>query len=426
MSLVSLTNIGKAFRTYYSEWHRFAGWFGLHVAPSEEHWVLRYVNLEIQPGETIGIIGKNGAGKSTLLKLITGTLQPTEGLLQVNGRIAAILELGMGFNPELTGRQNVFHSAGLMGFSHEKVVVAMQGIEEFADIGDYFDSPMRTYSSGMQARIAFAVATAFRPEILIVDEVLSVGDAAFQRKCFRRIEDFQDKGTTMLLVSHDIETVKKLCKKALFIKEGEIESFGKTKSICDEYEKYIFGEKVDGAQKEKDRKPEDIEVVAKFYDVELETNSSISYGDGRATITDEWFEDALGNKVNTVQSGNKFSVNYIVEAHQHLENIVFSIMIKTREGIAVYGTDSRLIDSDLHSISSNQKLHISFQLNNFLAPGVYYLNCGVRDHMAKESVFLCRKIDTAIFKVTSSKMNTIGPGMVELRAKVKILEKKNV
>ena len=426
MSLLSLINLGKAFRSYYSEWHRFASWFGVHVAPSEEHWVLRYVNLEIQPGETIGIIGKNGAGKSTLLKMITGTLQPTEGLLQVNGRIAAILELGMGFNPELTGRQNVFQSAGLMGFDNEKVKFAMQGIEEFAEIGDYFDAPMRTYSSGMQARVAFAVATAFRPEILIVDEVLSVGDAAFQRKCFRRIEGFQKKGTTMLLVSHDIETVKKLCDKALFIKEGEIESFGKTKNICDDYEKYIFGEKVDGAQKKKERRPANKKVVSALYDVELETNSSISYGDGRATITDVWFEDALGKKVNTVQSGNKFSVNYIVEAHQHLENIVFSIMIKTREGIAVYGTDTRLINANLHSISGSEKIHISFQLNNYLAPGVYYLNCGVRDYMAKESIFLCRKIDTAIFKVASSKVNTIGPGLVELLAKVEILEKKNV
>ena len=174
MSLLAVSNLGKAFRVYKSEWHRFANWFGLKIRPAEEHWVLRHINFEINAGEAIGIVGQNGAGKSTLLKMITGTLQPTEGAIQINGRIAAILELGMGFNPELTGRQNVFHAAGLMGFNHEQISQVMSDIEAFAEIGDYFDQPVRVYSSGMQVRVAFAVATAYRPEILIVDEALSV------------------------------------------------------------------------------------------------------------------------------------------------------------------------------------------------------------------------------------------------------------
>jgi len=196
MSLLNVSGLGKAYRTYHSEFQRIARWFYLPSKPRDEHWVLKDINFSIEPGEAIGIVGQNGAGKSTLLKMITGTLQPTEGSIQVNGRIAAILELGMGFNPELTGRQNVHHAAGLMGFSSEQIAGAMDNIESFAEIGEYFDESVRTYSSGMQMRVAFAVATAFRPDILIVDEALSVGDSYFQHKSFERIREFQAQGTS--------------------------------------------------------------------------------------------------------------------------------------------------------------------------------------------------------------------------------------
>ena len=210
MSLMIVNELGKAYRTYKSEWHRFGRWMGIPCEPNEEHWVLRHLNFEIQPGEAVGIVGENGAGKSTLLKMITGTLQPTEGAIQVNGRIAAILELGMGFNPELSGRENVFHAAGLMGFTSQQIQDAMADIEAFAEIGEYFDQPVRTYSSGMQMRVAFAVATAYRPEILIVDEALSVGDAHFQHKSFNRIREFRKQGTSLLIVSHDKQAIQSL------------------------------------------------------------------------------------------------------------------------------------------------------------------------------------------------------------------------
>ena len=222
MSLLSVQGLGKAFRSYRSEWHRFARWFGLSVKPREEHWVLRHVSFDIEPGEAIGIVGQNGAGKSTLLKMITGTLKPTEGQVQIHGRIAAILELGMGFNPELTGRQNVHHAAGLMGFTPEQIDAALPDIEAFAEIGDYFGEPVRTYSSGMQMRVAFAVATAWRPEILIVDEALSVGDSYFQHKSFDRIREFQEQGTTLLIVSHDRGAIQSLCDRAILLESGTV------------------------------------------------------------------------------------------------------------------------------------------------------------------------------------------------------------
>lgn len=224
MTLLSVNNLGKAYRSYYSEWQRFARWFGIAIRPREEHWVLRHVSFDIRPGEAIGIMGQNGAGKSTLLKMIAGTLQPSEGSVHVNGRVAAILELGMGFNPELTGRQNVLHSAGLMGYSHAQILQVMSDIEAFAEIGEYFDQQVRTYSSGMQVRVAFAVATAFRPQILIVDEALSVGDSYFQHKSFDRIRQFQQQGTTLLLVSHDPTSILTLCDRTLLLENGKSEA----------------------------------------------------------------------------------------------------------------------------------------------------------------------------------------------------------
>ena len=215
MSVLTAQNLGKAFRTYKSEFHRFGRWFGLPFKPAKENWVLRNISFEIPTGSAIGLIGENGAGKSTLLKMITRTLQPTEGSVTINGRIAAILELGMGFNPELTGRQNVRHTAGLMGFSPDQIDLAIPEIESFAEIGEYFDQAVRTYSSGMQVRVAFAIATAWRPEILIIDEALSVGDAYFQHKSFNRIREYQEKGTALLLVSHDRAAIQSLCHRAI-------------------------------------------------------------------------------------------------------------------------------------------------------------------------------------------------------------------
>ena len=195
--LLTVRELGKSFRDYGSEWRRFAAWFGLRVRIKSENWVLRDISFSVAPGESIGIVGQNGAGKSTLLKLITGTMKATTGTVAVHGRIAAILELGMGFDPDLSGRANVYHSAGLMGFSRRAIDGVIVDVETFAEIGEYFDEPARTYSSGMQMRVAFAVATAFRPDILIVDEALSVGDAYFQHKCFKRIREFREQGTSL-------------------------------------------------------------------------------------------------------------------------------------------------------------------------------------------------------------------------------------
>ena len=414
MTLLSVQNLGKAFCTYRSEWQRFARWFGLSTKPSEEHWVLRNINFEIQPGEAIGIIGKNGAGKSTLLKMITGTMQPSEGQVQVNGRIAAILELGMGFNPELTGRQNVFHSAGLMGFSVEQIKLAMPNIENFADIGSYFDEPVRVYSSGMQARIAFAVATSNRPDILIVDEALSVGDAAFQRKCFHRIETHMNDGMSLLLVSHDVESIKKICSKALFLKDCSQKIFSDAKKVCDEYEQDLFGSKEE-TQENSHQNTIKEERPLGFFDPTLLNTNDLKYGDGRAQIEEVWFEDSSGHHVNILSMGEKFLLKYRIQFNSPVEHPVFSFLIKTLEGISLYGSDTQSLGNKTEIYKAGDSVEIIFSLKNNLASGTYFINCGIRDESSSESVFIHRRVDVAMFKATQQR-DTGQAGLVNLDA----------
>ena len=236
---LQVQNLGKSYRQWGSEWRRVASWFAPFIGPREEHWVLKDVSFSIGPGEAVGIVGQNGAGKSTLLKLITGTTCPTQGKVQLYGRVAAILELGMGFNPDLTGRENAYHSAGLMGYSQADIKQAMPDIEAFAEVGEYFNQPVRTYSSGMQMRVTFSVATAFRPDLLIVDEALSVGDSYFQHKSFDRIREFQSQGCSLLIVSHDRSAVQALCNRAILLEKGCMIKDGNPEEVMDFYNALI-------------------------------------------------------------------------------------------------------------------------------------------------------------------------------------------
>lgn len=355
MSLLRVQGLGKAYRTYTSELQRVASWFGLSVKPREEHWVLRDVSFFIEPGEAIGLVGQNGAGKSTLLKMITGTLQPTEGIVQVNGRIAAILELGMGFNAELTGRQNVQHSAGLMGFSCEQIAQAMSDIEAFAEIGEYFDQPVRTYSSGMQMRVAFAVATAFRPEILIVDEALSVGDAYFQHKSFERIREFQRRGTTLLIVSHDRDSILALCDRAILLDGGRIARDGKPEAVMDYYNALIA-----------DKENATVEVVP-LDDGSLQTRS----GSGEARIDSVSLHNARGEAVELVSVGDAVSLRVRVGILSDIPELVLGYVIKDRFGQPVFGTNTHYLGCSLRSLQAGERVEYRFDFPANLGVGSY-------------------------------------------------------
>lgn len=363
MNVLSVNNVGKAFRTYRREWHRFARWFGLEIKPAEEAWVIRHVNFDIQPGGAIGVVGQNGAGKSTLLKIITGTLQPSEGQVLVNGRIAAILELGMGFNPELTGRQNVAHSAGLMGFSSQQIEATMPDIEAFAEIGEYFDEPVRSYSSGMQMRVAFAVATAWRPEILIVDEALSVGDAYFQHKSFARIREFSDQGTTLLIVSHDRSAIQALCNRAILLENGTIIKDGAPEEVFDFYNALI-------AVKENCT----VEVT-KLNNGKAQTSS----GTGEARVEDVVLYNNKGEISECIGVGENIEVHIKVKIYEHIETLVLGYGIKDRLGQFMYGTNTWHTDQVIHKPKAGDEYRFILAFPANLGVGSYSIQTALVD-----------------------------------------------
>ncbi|MGY2339212.1 ABC transporter ATP-binding protein [Pseudomonas sp. SDO5532_S415] len=355
MSLLTVDNLGKAYRTYASELQRVGRWFGLKFSPREEHWVLKNISFSINPGEAIGIVGQNGAGKSTLLKMITGTLQPTEGSVRVNGRIAAILELGMGFTPDLTGRQNVYHAAGLMGFSAEKISGVIGEIEAFAEIGSYFDEPVRTYSSGMQMRVAFAVATAVRPEILIVDEALAVGDSYFQHKSFDRIREFQAQGTTLLIVSHDRGSIQALCNRAILLEKGAVLKDGKPEEVMDFYNALI-------AEKENSTVQ-----LRELEDGSIQTRS----GTGEASIESVTLHNTAGDPIEYVSVGESVSLRIKTKINSAIPELVVGYLIKDRLGQPVFGTNSHHLGCKIDNLEAGEALSYSFTFAANLGVGSY-------------------------------------------------------
>ena len=355
MSLLSVSGLGKSYRSYRSEWLRFARWLYLPVKPSAENWIIRHINFSIEPGEAIGIVGQNGAGKSTLLKMITGTLQPSEGTVTCRGRIAAILELGMGFNPELTGRQNAYHAAGLMGFSKEQIDSVIDWIDSFAEIGSYFDAPVRTYSSGMQMRVAFAVATAFRPEILIIDEALSVGDGYFQHKSFDRIREFQQQGTTLLIVSHDRSAIQALCSRAVLLDKGTIIKDGNPEEVMDFYNALI-------AEKE------GTSVTVQHLDNgRVQTRS----GSGEASILAVDVFNSAEQPAEFIRVGEIASLRIKVGVSVALPELVVGYMIKDRLGQSVYGTNTHHLGCKLEALEADTEIEYRFNFAMNLGVGSY-------------------------------------------------------
>mgnify|MGYP000465791091 FL=1 len=237
--VLHVDDVSKRYASYSSETMRFLSWFGFPTKPASEFWALRNLSFDMNRGECLALIGQNGAGKSTLLKIITGTVRPSSGNVHLAGRVSAILELGIGFNPDLTGRENVYHSGGLLGMTHQQLEELMPSIEDFAEIGEHFDHPLRTYSSGMQGRLAFSLATAVRPDILIVDEVLSVGDSYFQHKSFQRILKFREEGTSILFVTHSLGAVREICDRVILLDKGEKIRDGRPDEVIDFYNAMI-------------------------------------------------------------------------------------------------------------------------------------------------------------------------------------------
>ena len=365
-NVLEVSNISKSFKDYSGEWKRILSWFGLGFKPAQEHHILKHINFSIAPGEAVGIVGQNGAGKSTLLKIITGTLKPSEGSVHINnGRISAILELGMGFHPDLTGRQNVYHSAGLMGFTLEQIDAVIDNLEAFAEIGEYFDQPVRTYSSGMQLRVAFGVVTAYRPEILIVDEALSVGDAYFQHKSLNRIREFQKQGTTLLLVSHDRGAIQAICGRAILLEKGTVIKDGDPEAVMDFYNAFI-------ADKENNK----IEQVARE-DGKVETLS----GTGEATIQEITLYDAKGEMVEHIGVGDQVELHMKVKVYQDIKSLVLGYSIKDRLGQIIYGTNTWHTKQVIKEVKAGSIYDFTLTFFANLGPGSYSIQTALHDNV---------------------------------------------
>ncbi|MBC7684689.1 MAG: ABC transporter ATP-binding protein [Bdellovibrionales bacterium] len=356
MGSIHVANLGKAYKQYPTRWSRLGEWMlpfrGLR---HKLKWVLQDVSFQVAPGEAVGLIGMNGAGKSTLLKLITGTTQPTTGSVAMSGTVAALLELGMGFHPDFSGRQNVVMAGQLLGMTVEEIARLMPEIEEFAGIGDYIDQPVRVYSSGMQMRLAFSVATARRPDILIVDEALSVGDAYFQHKSFDRIRQFRKLGTTLLLVSHDKQAIQSVCDRAILLDGGRLAKEGKPEEIMDYYNALI-------AEREND--------TVRLHELEGGKVQTIS-GTGEATVTDIALIDSAGERVEVLDVGSDVTLQVKVLARAPIPRMVLGYMIKDRLGQPMYGTNTHLKEMPLEGVKAGEEVIFRFRFPLNLGPGTY-------------------------------------------------------
>lgn len=362
--------VGKRFVRWRSELLRVVSWFGVPLKPTEEHWVLRDISFTVRAGESVGIVGQNGAGKSTLLKLITGTSRPTTGTITQLGTVSAILELGMGFNPDLTGRQNVFHAAGLMGHSQAAIEAVIAEIEAFAEIGDYFDAPVRTYSSGMQMRVAFSVATAFQPDLLIVDEALSVGDAYFVHKCFDRIRAYRETGTSLLFVSHDPGAVQALCDRAILIEGGKVVLDSDPKQVIDYYNALI-------AQKEKG------EIAVEAF---AEGSARVESGTQEAVIEQVQLLGADGTPTEHIEAGAAVRLRVTAVVHVSLERLVFGYMLRDRLGQVIFGTNTYHTEQVLAGLAAGEKLTFEAAFVASLGPGTYSVSVALtdaQDHLSR-------------------------------------------
>lgn len=387
-----------------------------------EFWALRNVNFSISKGETVGIIGKNGSGKSTLLQLICGTLTASAGEVEVHGRIAALLELGSGFNPDFTGRENIYLNGSILGLSKREIDERFAEIEAFADIGDFIDQQVKSYSSGMAVRLAFAVAINADPEILIVDEALSVGDELFQRKCFSRIEAIREKGATILFVSHAGSAIVELCDRAILLDSGDKLSEGNPKQVVGNYQRMLYApadmrslirqQIIDGVLNtpaEPVESADAVDVVEhrtpavamdETFDPGLKPESTIEYEGLGAVIRDAEVCTRDGVRVNNLVRGRRYLYRYKVDFARRCERVRFSMLIKTLSGGELGGAMSAAtIGEAVEFVEAGKEVAVQFEFSCNLTPGLYFLNAGVVGLADEMETFLHRALDVAVFRV---------------------------
>ncbi len=428
---LKLEGVNKCFQIYDKPHHRLLqGVFRTRKKYYREYWALKDISFTVKRGETVGIIGRNGAGKSTLLQIICGTLSPTSGTLEVNGRIAALLELGAGFNPEFTGRENVFLNGAILGLSQAEINNRFDEIASFADIGDFLEQPVKTYSSGMYIRLAFAVATCVDPDILVVDEALAVGDVKFQAKCFRRFDELVADGTTILFVTHSTEQIVRHCSWSILIEQAVIKEMGDSKKVSNHYLDLLFG-----VDREKpatdvnsdsglDVETSDIIRANSALDSTFEKRSTYNqdeyrWGNGEAEIVDYLVTRDGTTNIASLEGKEPFRVILAVVFHVDVENPIFGLTIKTPDGVTICGENSRdcIGEPVPHPVKKGGRVHVSFFLKQFLCPGDYLLSVGVVEERDGELVPMDRRYDSIYLHITSDKASY---GLVDFGVRVEI------
>ena len=392
-----------------------------HKEYHKKFYALNNLSFEVKKGETVGIIGTNGSGKSTILKIITGVLTPTTGEVEVNGVISALLELGAGFNMDYTGIENIYMNGTMMGFSKKEMDAKLQEILDFADIGDFVYQPVKTYSSGMFVRLAFALAINVEPEILIVDEALSVGDVFFQSKCYRRMEEIRQKGTTILMVTHDMGSIIKYCDKVVLLNKGNFVAEGAPGQMVDLYKKLLAGQKealeaakdVDsdfsGETAEKEQKEKTYQLPhGKLMKDSLTINSNrTEYGDGRAEIYDLGLFDQRGNLTNLLLKGEEFTIKEKIRFAAPIQSPIFTYTIKDKKGTDLTGTNTMFEGTDIKPVKAGDEYEVSFTQKMTLQGGEYLLSMSCTGFEQGEHTVYHRLYDVANITVISNK-NTVG------------------
>ena len=407
---IQVKHLDKMYKLYNKPSDRLKEALGFKV-PVREHYALRDVSFEVKRGETVGIIGTNGSGKSTILKIITGVLNPTGGEVVVDGRISALLELGAGFNMEYTGIENVYLNGTMMGFSREEIDARLQDILDFADIGDFVHQPVKAYSSGMFVRLAFAVAINIDPEILIVDEALSVGDVFFQAKCYRKFEEFKKMGRTILFVSHDLSSIARYCDRVVLLNKGVKLEEGSPKQMVDMYKQLLVGQ--DPAKQQiQEEKPKE------SWSEEFQVNPNmLEYGSKLAEITDFAVIDDKGRSTNTIEKGSTFQIRMKVVFHEAIQEPIMAYTFKDIKGTEITGTNTMFEKMHIEHSDEGDICTVTFTQKKFLQGGEYLLAFGCTGYRDGEFTVFHRLYDACNITVVSEQ-NTVG--FYDMDSKVEI------
>ena len=371
----------------------------------KEHYALRDVNFDIQEGECVGIIGTNGSGKSTILKIITGVLTPTQGEVKVDGRISALLELGAGFNMEYSGLENVYLNGTMIGFSKEEIDARLDDILEFADIGDFIHQPVKTYSSGMFVRLAFAVAINIDPEILVVDEALSVGDVFFQAKCYHKFEEFKKQGKTILFVSHDLSSVSKYCDRVILLNKGVKLDEGSPKQMVDLYKQLLVGQ--DPVKQQEADKEKKAAVQSEGTGNFQANPNMLEYGNRMAEIIHFEVLDDRGMLSNTIEKGTEFKIRMKVHFNEDIQEPIMAYTFKNIKGTEITGTNTMFEKAQVARSGAGDECTVTFTQNMDLQGGEYLLSFGCTGYKDGDFTVFHRLYDACNITVVSSK-NTVG------------------